>query len=189
MFSYSPSSSGYAVISLDCFDNLSLMVRSRALSKERVFYCIYKIDSFRAIVCKTYLFTGSLSVFELFFLLQRSTWRKHSQTPGRSFLQRQKKTENEWKVKQYATAAHLSIISPLHRLCRVFRLTHWVPHHHIWVFPLFLWVYHTFHYTVRPNESQPVKTDDSFVKYAIITFCISQKFILSSVKNLFLLYH
>lgn len=44
-----------------------------------------------------------------FFLLQRSTWRKHSQTPGRSFLQRQKKTENEWKVKQYATAAHLSI--------------------------------------------------------------------------------
>lgn len=109
MFSYSPSSSGYAVISLDCFDNLSLMVRSRALSKERVFYCIYKIDSFRAIVCKTYLFTGSLSVFELFFLLQRSTWRKHSQTPGRSFLQRQKKTENEWKVKQYATAAHLSI--------------------------------------------------------------------------------
>lgn len=44
------------------------MVRSRALSKERVFYCIYKIDSFRAIVCKTYLFTGSLSVFELFFI-------------------------------------------------------------------------------------------------------------------------
>lgn len=44
-----------------------------------------------------------------FFLLQRSTWGKHSQTPGRSFLQRQKKTENEWKVKQYATAAHLSI--------------------------------------------------------------------------------
>lgn len=72
------------------------MVRSRALSKERVFYCIYKIDSFRAIVCKTYLFTGSLSVFELFFYYSAAyDGNTHRHWGGHFYRDRKKLKMNE----------------------------------------------------------------------------------------------
>lgn len=55
-FSYSPSSGGYVVISLDCFDNVSLMVRSSASPKNGCFIASIKLHLFFSCCCLQDLF-------------------------------------------------------------------------------------------------------------------------------------